>query len=305
MPKNPLVSVMMPCYNASKTLPLALASLVAQTYTNWECILVDDGSKDKPYKIVAQINDPRIRYIRLEKNMGRGFARQIALDKARGEYLCMLDADDWIFSTKIENQVKILKTNPQISLCSTGMCIVDHLYSLIGIRSVERGKVPFRFEKPMQHLSMPPIAYAPSMIRLDIARDVSYDQNFTTVEDVDFLLNILLNNAYCILNEASYVYTEYATVSLPKVLEALKFSRYMFMKHRNKYYFEATYQICYSYIKTIIYWIGFHAGMKKWLIKRRSISPSQNDIFMYKKELDNALSKYRNIFGGNDLLISS
>ncbi len=93
---RPLVSVMMPCYNSAGTLPLALASLVAQTYENWECILVDDGSTDRPIDIVEQASDKRISFFRLDRNMGRGVAQQAALDYATGDYLCMLDADDWL-----------------------------------------------------------------------------------------------------------------------------------------------------------------------------------------------------------------
>ncbi len=120
---TPLVSVIMPCYNATSTLPMALASLLAQTYENWECVLVDDGSTDAPVAILERIDDPRIRYIRLPYNQGRGVARQIALDNVRGDLITMLDADDWIYPNKLEMQYLQMVANPHLALISTGMAI--------------------------------------------------------------------------------------------------------------------------------------------------------------------------------------
>ena len=74
----PLISVVMPVFNATDTLPLALASLQAQTYDAWQCIIVDDGSTDNPEHIINAVGDSRIQYHRLDRNHGRGYARQYA-----------------------------------------------------------------------------------------------------------------------------------------------------------------------------------------------------------------------------------
>ena len=138
--REPLVSVTIPYYNAAATLPEALASLVAQTYTHWECILIDDGSSDYAHTVVEQIADARCRTIRLPQNMGRGVARQVALDQARGELLCKLDADDWIYPAKIERQVAAMAALPDVALISTGIAVVDAKNDLVGVRA----RVPSR-----------------------------------------------------------------------------------------------------------------------------------------------------------------
>lgn len=115
----------MPAYNAENTIAKALKSLLNQTYMNWECIIVDDGSTDSTVKIVSSFNDSRINLISLEKNMGRGYARQVALDNSSGEYIAMLDADDWYYSNKLKSQIDIFNKYPEVSVVSCGMAVTD------------------------------------------------------------------------------------------------------------------------------------------------------------------------------------
>ena len=89
---SPLVSVMMPCFNAAETLPMALASLLAQTHARWEAVIVDDGSTDATWDVLRAVDDPRLRVERFPENRGRGAARQRCLEMARGDFLSMLDS---------------------------------------------------------------------------------------------------------------------------------------------------------------------------------------------------------------------
>ncbi len=89
----PKVSVIMPAYNAARFITLAVESVLAQTLSDWEMIIVDDGSTDDTPRILAGISDPRIRVIH-QPNGGEAAARNTALDLATGEYVAFLDADD-------------------------------------------------------------------------------------------------------------------------------------------------------------------------------------------------------------------
>ncbi len=95
----PTVSVIMPAYNAAATLPRALDSLLAQTYTDWEAVLVNDGSTDATAEIAGEYaaRDSRIRLIHQE-NAGVSAARNRAIENAAGRYLAFLDTDDWMAS---------------------------------------------------------------------------------------------------------------------------------------------------------------------------------------------------------------
>lgn len=112
MDGNPRIVIMIPCFNSAASLPWALASLVSQTYTNWKCLVVDDGSDDEPEIVVSAFNDPRIMFHRFDSNRGRGHARQFALEHLEGDFLGFLDADDWYYPTKLEKQIQIFAKDP-------------------------------------------------------------------------------------------------------------------------------------------------------------------------------------------------
>ncbi len=223
---QPRVSVMMPCYNARESLPWALASLLAQTYEDWELVLVDDGSTDHPEEIVEQAADSRIRLIRLPENRGRGHARQVALDNARGEYIAMLDADDWMYPERIERQVGVLSQEPALALVSAGMAIVDPANDLVGIRLTGDGlpQGPFRG-------AIAPVAHAPSMYRKSARGTLSFDPAMRMGEDQDFLLYLLHSQRYLVLTDVLYVYAELGSVTAAKSAEAQRFERSRLRKH--------------------------------------------------------------------------
>lgn len=108
-----LVSVITPIYNASATLQKTIDSIRAQSYREWELILVDDASRDDSLRIAqaAVALDKRIHLIRLNENHGAAVARNLALDAARGQYIAFLDADDSWDLSKLSKQLSFMKEN--------------------------------------------------------------------------------------------------------------------------------------------------------------------------------------------------
>ncbi|HWV57809.1 MAG TPA: glycosyltransferase family 2 protein, partial [Longimicrobiales bacterium] len=129
-----LVSVLVPCHDHAAVLPWALASLVAQTHQEWECLVIDDGSADRPRDVVDRFEDPRIRYMRLDRNRGPAAARQLALEHARGDFIAMLDADDWAYPTRFETQLAAFAADPDLAAVGSGMAVVDADNRLLGVR---------------------------------------------------------------------------------------------------------------------------------------------------------------------------
>ena len=282
---TPLISVTMPCYNAAKTLPLALASLLAHTYENWECVLVDDGSTDDPRAIVEHVNDPRIRYIRLDQNRGRGVARQIALDCASGDYLCMLDADDWIYPSKLERQVAAMEQHPGITLLSTGMAIVNAQNEIVGVRAQGPQAADLVVQGPLTRLGMPPVAHAPSMIRMQVAKQAKYDPHFLMGQDVDFLLQVLMGRYYCVLPDVTYVYSELESITLDKILRTSIYNRQMFQKYTKRFPIASRVNMGQVFTKSIVYRIVFALGLGTWMIRRRSQKPTEQNVRDFKQAL--------------------
>ena len=104
--KKPLVSIMMPAYNVGKYIGRAIESVLAQTYENWELIIVDDCSPDNTYEIATSYKDPRIRILRHEQNMGVGHSRNDALSASTGQWVAVLDADDEWLPKRLERLIK-------------------------------------------------------------------------------------------------------------------------------------------------------------------------------------------------------
>lgn len=118
------VSVIMPAYNAEKFIEEAVRSVMAQTYENWELIIIDDCSKDRTAEIAEALSkeDKRIVFLRNENNMGVAKTRNRGLERASGDYAALLDSDDIWLSEKLEKQLEKLEaTGAELSYCSYGM----------------------------------------------------------------------------------------------------------------------------------------------------------------------------------------
>ena len=108
---TPLVSVIMPAYNSSETLADSIQSVLGQTFTDWELLVIDDCSPEPLKPIVDHSQDARIRYIRLEKNSGVAQARNRGIQAARGRYIAFLDSDDLWLPEKLEKQLQFMQEN--------------------------------------------------------------------------------------------------------------------------------------------------------------------------------------------------
>ncbi len=277
----PLISVMMPCFNGERTLPRALASLVAQTYSDWECVFVDDGSTDRSAELAEMLDDPRIRVVRLGRNLGRGAARQAALDACNGELLCLLDADDWIYPTRLERQVEAMASHPRLALVSTGLAIVDSRGELAGIRAVGP-EGPLTAIEPARGLKIPQVAFAPSMIRTELARSAGFRLDLPACEDLAFLIELLRERSYAILPEISYVYTEHESNTLDKLVVSARMCRRVFRSYRARHPIASRLRELESLVKETAYRAGFAMRLEDHLIRRRSLRPTEREIEAYR-----------------------
>lgn len=108
---NELISIVVPVYNAEKFIKETIESVQAQTYKEWELLLVDDCSKDSSCEIIESIDDSRIRLIKQETNKGAYAARNRGVEEAKGRYIAYIDADDLWEPVKLEHELKFLKEN--------------------------------------------------------------------------------------------------------------------------------------------------------------------------------------------------
>ena len=106
-----LVSIIMPSWNTGQFIAESIQSVLNQTYSDWELLIVDDCSNDNTDDIVLSFKDQRIKYLKNEKNCGAALARNRAIKEAKGEWIAFLDSDDLWVSEKLEKQIEFMKKN--------------------------------------------------------------------------------------------------------------------------------------------------------------------------------------------------
>jgi len=250
MGNKKLVSIIMACYNGSESISNAIASIFLQTYDNWELIFVDDGSIDNSIDIVRKIDDKRIKIHQLDKNYGRGYAYQIGNNNANGEYIAILDVDDWWYSTKLEKQVHYLEKNKNISVLGTGMIVFDSDFMPHGIRNCYEITNNSKVE-----LKAPPLAFATICMRRYIINKYEYDKRLSIAQDMDFLQRICLNETFANLPEHLYAYFENKKYNWDKIKQAFLSRIFALKKFRNEYPFKSRIEVFKCYFKLMIYWI--------------------------------------------------
>jgi glycosyltransferase involved in cell wall biosynthesis len=129
---TPLVSVVIPAYRSARTLPTAVNSVLRQTATDLEVIIVDDGSTDGTLAVAQSISDPRVAVIS-QPNGGAAAARNTGIAAARGEWVALLDADDIWLPEKLERQLATLAANPHVSAVQCGVFRVNDEMQLLEI----------------------------------------------------------------------------------------------------------------------------------------------------------------------------
>lgn len=273
-----LVSVIMPAFNSAATISDALFSLINQTYRHWECVVVDDGSTDCTAQIAREMNDERIHVYSLPKNMGRPYARQFALKKAKGDFLAMLDSDDWVTSDKLELQIREFCCHPELSAVSGGMFILKKGH-LCGVRSVGSGTV-----RSIENPFMVALPHAPTMIRMEEARKHEYDKRLRFAQDSDFLRHVLNGKKVLSLSVPVYCYSEGDSVGYKKVVRSFWYDSLAVKKWWKKYPMHVLGKILGNGLKaTYIQALGLLGFFDKYL-EARSVLPSDLDVCRFRKE---------------------
>ena len=125
--KRPLISVIINCYNSEKFLKQCIKSVLSQTYKNWEIIFFDNNSSDQSVKILNSFIDKRIKFFNNKKrnHLKLYKARNLAINKANGEYITFLDTDDMWKKNKLEKQIKLIVKDPDIKIIYSNYLVID------------------------------------------------------------------------------------------------------------------------------------------------------------------------------------
>jgi glycosyltransferase involved in cell wall biosynthesis len=267
---RPLVSVMIPVYNGEKTIRAAIGSLLAQTYTSWKCIIIDDGSTDGTRDILWKYrDDARFKIVHLPENRGRGFARQTGLDLAEGKYLAFLDADDLYHPEKLEVQVRFMEENEDVELVACGIGSFD---GDLVLRSV-RGKGNNRVVSQAEDSPVTGFFPASSMLRTRSAREHAYMTGLNAAEDVDYFRRLLGGKRYYVIPSVYYYYFEFGSTSGRKILAYYRHclrSDYYVMRRQP---LRGSVQAMKSLVKYMIYMVMLPLVGVDFFLERRGVGP--------------------------------
>lgn len=127
----PKIAVIIPAYNQSRYLGYAIQSVLEQTFSDWEAVIVDDGSSDETRSVALSFHDPRLRYI-YQENRGLSAARNAGIHNTTAPYLCFLDSDDMFLPGKLASQLAVLESSPEVGLVAGQAVPVDENGKFIG-----------------------------------------------------------------------------------------------------------------------------------------------------------------------------
>lgn len=176
-------------YNCAGTLAEAIDSILAQTYTNWELILCDDGSSDDTYAIAQDYQNrfpDKIILLKNEKNMGLNYTLNHCLEHATGEFIARMDGDDLCDSSRFEKEVQVLEQNEDLAVVSTGFTFFDEI-------NTWGSNLPKEYPDSIDFLRGTPFCHAPSMIRRAVLEEVGRytdDIKYIRVEDYDLWVKV-------------------------------------------------------------------------------------------------------------------
>lgn len=187
LPKTPLVSVIIPTYNRADFIEKAIQSVLNQTYSNFEIIVIDDGSTDNSAQIIKKLaeKDHRIRYYKLEVNSGVSIARNKGLSLARGKYIAFLDSDDIALAHWLKTGVYFMEQNPHVAVGFTN----TKFYQI-----TDNKMHSFFYFLPLYLMTWSSQPHVGSIVRTNFIKrnHIQFNPHYISAEDWDFYIQIIM-----------------------------------------------------------------------------------------------------------------
>ena len=225
-----LISVIIPCYNSERFVERAINSVLAQTCKEYEIIVIDDGSTDRTAEKVRAYG-PAVRYLH-QKNRGLPAARNTGIAIAQGEYIALLDDDDWWVPEKLERQIAVLSSHPEAALvyCDARVVYENGDAEELFLAQYDYGITPpagFVREQLLAHNFILPSTVM--MVRSKLNEVCGFDEEFLAVEDWDLWLRMasrwqvqVVRDALIFRREGSHNMTSNTTKIATYAIKALK-----------------------------------------------------------------------------------
>lgn len=235
MKEMPLVSIVMATYNRADFIDEAIVSVLNQTYSNWELLVLDDASTDNTSSIVKtyQGQDKRIKYFPAEKNQGITKNRNRAFNLAIGEYMAVLDSDDmWSANDKLEKQIDFLEKNKDYVLVGTQVEVIDEQDKKISEFKYKTKDAEIRKNLLLRNQ----FTHSSIVWRRSADSDITYDQSLPIWEDYELILRMGLTGKLFNLDQIMTSYRKHSqSISAKNKSLGVKVHLDIIKRYKNSY----------------------------------------------------------------------
>ena len=203
--KSPKVTVLMPVFNGEAFLNEAVESILNQTFTDFEFLIIDDGSTDRSVNIIKSYDDPRVRLVCNNQNMGLVATLNRGIDLSLGTYIARMDCDDVSLPTRLQKQIAFLDEHPDVGVCSSWVTVIGKEPKLVWTYPLESDEIKcwLLFESVLPHPS--------AILRAKLFKERSfyYDASFRHAEDYELWVRTASYMSFANIDEVLLLYRQH------------------------------------------------------------------------------------------------
>lgn len=264
--KDPLVTIAIPFFNNRSTIAEAVKAVFAQTYEEWELILLNDGSTDGSLEIVEQIRDPRVKIISDGKNRGLIYRLNQIPVLATGSFLARMDADDLMAPGRIARQVAYMVAHPETDLIDTGTYTIDEKGNPCGIRGLDAINY-----SPVSVLKKTMLLHASILGKKEWFLNNKYDSGYERAEDYELWCRTFRYSRFARISEPLYIVRE-GKVNLINYRKSLRSVRKIFRVYGPGVLkqIDLKVEIIKNYMKVLLYNVFGAVNRQDFLSARRN-----------------------------------
>ena len=192
----PAISVVLPVYNGEKFLYKAIQSILTQSFTDFELIIINDGSTDRTDAIIQSVTDTRIIYVKNEVKKGLVYSLNKGIDLAKGKYIARMDADDICLPGRFSRQISFMENHEEMAVVASTIIFINEKGQETGIWDLDKKTISSSDIKKIMPFKNC-IAHPSVMMRSGYAKEFKYRRRQRNIEDYDLWLR-LLNRGYSI-----------------------------------------------------------------------------------------------------------
>lgn len=277
---EPLISIGIPCYNAERYVDYAIRSIIAQSYTNWELLIIDDGSTDGTLNKLKSYQDSRIKIFLDGENKGISYRLNQLIDYAKGEYFARMDADDIMFPERLSKQLELLQADPKIDVVGSTAIVIDNSNRVLGKRGERMSSTS------LKNVFAHALFIHPSVMgKMNWFRKYKYVNDLQGVEDYDLWCRSYKDSHFFLMEEPLIFYRDPLKFKLKTYLfrqrqlrKALKRNAHLLGDN-----FYVLRLIAQSYIKQFVASLTFFSKMDYFIVGSRN--QRINNLY-YQSKLD-------------------